>query len=61
MDPCFDLDLFAHDLDFFFAVQKLPAFGAFCLITCEQDVRTLFPEVVSQMMQDPACIAHAAG
>ena len=56
-----DGDFFAEELDFLRTVLEFSAQAAFRLVTHKEDHAFRPPEIVLQMVPDPACFAHAAG
>ncbi len=58
VDLCFHAYGFPQDADLFFSVHEASTEGAVALEADDDDVGGRFPEMVFEVVQDAACIAH---
>src|SRR5262245_59358783 len=55
----FHCDFFSENLHFFLTIDKPSAQRAVTLITDDQHMRARLPKIGSQMMENPAAVAHS--
>lgn len=56
-----DLNLFSKQFDFFYTFYQCPSRRTDCLITNKQNRALRSPQIMFQVMFDPAGITHATG